>query len=298
MSKALSGLVVLRKPVGITSRDALNRLARLMPRVKMGHAGTLDPAACGVLVVCVGRATRLVPFVQRMPKEYRASMRLGQRSSTHDLESAVEEMPFTGAIDRNALEHSLNKFRGEIWQVPPQHSAVHVAGRRAYELAREGKSVELEARRVQVDRLDCTRFDYPDAELHIRCSSGTYVRSLVRDIGDDLGCGAVMTGLDRTAIGPFRLADACNAEDLDPQTVLDRLLPPRTAVPELAAIAVPEEHLADVAHGRAFIASLPGGAHSTAREFALLDRTGELLAVAELDRSGRRLLPRVVLMDR
>jgi tRNA pseudouridine55 synthase len=148
-----------------------------------------------------------------------------------------------------------------------------------------------------MDGLDCTRFDSPDAELHIRCSSGTYVRSLVRDLGDELGCGAVMTSLVRTAIGPFRLTDACNVEDVDPQILRDRLLPPRAAVQELAEITVPTEHLTDVAHGRAFAAALPGDVFSPGQEVALLNPAGELLAVAELDTSGRRLCPRVVLID-
>ena len=297
MNEPLSGVLVIDKPVGISSREAVNRLARLLPRVKLGHAGTLDPAACGVLVVCVGKATRLIPYVQRMRKHYAATMHMGQCSSTHDLEAPVEEVPFTGKIDAHSLEQSLSKFRGEIWQVPPQHSAVHVQGQRAYERARRGETVALEPRRVSVERLACVRFDYPVVELEIWCSSGTYVRSLVRDIGEDMGCGAVMTALNRNAIGPFGLSDALNLDQLNPQVVAERLLPSRVAVQGLPAITVPDDQLEEVVHGRPIPGQSPADVHAASQEFALLNSTGELVALAQLDASGRLLRPRIVLIE-
>lgn len=293
----VAGVLVLDKPTGISSREALDRVVAVLRGAKMGHAGTLDPMASGVLVVCIGKATRLIPYVQRMTKCYSATLRFGQRSSTHDLESPIEEVPFAGTVDAESLERTLIKFRGAIEQVPPQHSAVHVRGRRAYELARAGAPVALQPRPVRIDRLGCTRFEYPHVELDIRCSSGTYVRSLVRDIGDDLACGAVLTVLVRTAVGPFRLADAMRVDQLDHTSVSDRLLPVSAAVRELPAVQVPADRRADVFHGRPIPAPPDRSQHPMNQEFALCDDCGAILAVAELDPVATALRPRIVLMQ-
>jgi tRNA pseudouridine55 synthase len=251
--------------------------------------------AAGVLVVCVGKATRLIPYVQRMRKEYQTTLRLGQRSITHDLESEVKEVPLAEPIARDSFESCLAKFRGDILQVPPQHSAVHVAGRRAYELARAGQVVELEARSVHIELLICTRFEFPDAELEIECSSGTYVRSLVRDIGDELGCGAVMTRLVRTRIGGFCLEDAISL-DLTKSQMLEALRPAGAAVQELPAVRIPAEQFENVSHGcvieaSAFQQKLPAG-----EECVLCDANGQVLAVAQVDAAGRTVHPHIVLI--
>ncbi len=293
----LAGLLVLDKPPGISSRAALDSLGRVLRRTKMGHAGTLDPLASGVLVVCIGKATRLIPFVQRMPKEYRASIRLGQRSDTHDLEGVIEAVEVTQPPDAAQFETCLDQFRGAIDQTPPQHSAVHVAGRRAYEFAREGQHVALAPRRVVIDKLTCTRFEYPVADLEVRCSSGTYVRSLVRDMGEALGCGAVLTALVRSAVGPFRLDDAIAIHELQPRLLADRLLSPRAAVQDLPLVTMADDRLADVCHGRAVRAVDPSAEFPAGQEFALCSASGELIAVAALDATRTELRPRLVLMD-
>ena len=296
MTSQVCGVLVLDKPAGISSRKALDRVTRLLPRVKMGHAGTLDPMATGVLVVCVGKATRLIPYVQRMRKEYAAALRLGQRSDTHDLESEVEDVPLTEPIARESFESCLAKFRGEILQMPPQHSAVHVEGRRAYELARAGRAVELDPRPVCVKRLICTRFQFPDAELNIECSSGTYVRSLVRYLGDELGCGAVMTRLVRSRIGVFRLEDALNPNELTRASMLAAIRPAGDAVLELPTVRIPAERLEHVRRGRAieapvFDQQLPAG-----EECTLVDSSGQVLAVGKVDETGRTVHPHIVLI--
>lgn len=296
MKNQVSGVLVLDKPAGISSRQALDRVTRMLPRIKMGHAGTLDPMASGVLVVCVGKATRLIPYVQRMRKEYHATLRLGQRSVTHDLERHVEDVPIADPIARESFESCLTKFRGDIRQVPPQHSAVHVAGRRAYELARAGRAIELAARAVRIDRLACTRFNFPDVDLEIECSSGTYVRSLVRDVGDELGCGAVMTRLVRMRIGAFRLDDALNPNELTKPRLLEALQPTGDAVRELPTVCVPDARLDEVRHGGAIEASafeqqLPAGV-----ECALTDASGQIVAVGKVDSTGRTVHPHIVLI--
>ena len=296
MKGSVSGVLVIDKPAGISSRQALDRVTSLLPRVKMGHAGTLDPMAAGVLVVCVGKATRLIPYVQRMRKEYQTTLRLGQRSDTHDLEGEVEAVPITEPIARESFESCLPKFRGDLLQVPPQHSAVHVKGRRAYELARAGRTVELESRPVRIDRLICTRFEFPDADLEIECSSGTYVRSLVRDIGDELGCGAVMTRLVRTRIGAFSLEDAIGPNELTQPRILESLRPASDAVQELVTARVPADQLENVRHGCVIGASgfeqkVPAG-----EECALVDARGEVLAVGKVDAAGQAVHPHIVLI--
>jgi tRNA pseudouridine55 synthase len=295
VKKTITGLLVLDKPAGISSRAALDRVGRMFPRTKMGHAGTLDPMATGVLVLCIGKATRLIPYVQRMGKQYHATVRLGQRSATHDLEGKVVDVPLSREIGRDTFESCLTKYRGAIMQVPPQHSAVHVGGRRAYELARAGKTVELSARCVTVSRCECTRFEFPYADLDIHCSSGTYVRSIVRDIGDDLNTGAVMTRLVRTAVGIFRLADALSLSDLEAQDVVEHLRPTHEAVSELPVLVVPASQIDDVRHGRT-IRTPSLGQVSAGIECALTDASGQVLAVGELDEAGRFVHPRTVLV--
>jgi tRNA pseudouridine55 synthase len=296
VKSSISGVLVLDKPAGISSRQALDRVTYLLPRVKMGHAGTLDPMATGVLVVCVGKATRLIPYVQRMRKEYQATLRLGQRSETHDLESEVENMVTSEPIAREKFETCLENFRGDIQQVPPKHSAVHVDGRRAYELARAGEAVELEPRLVRIEQLVCTRFEFPDADLEIECSSGTYVRSLVRDIGDELGCGAVMTRLIRTRIGVFRLDDAISPNELTRTRVLESLRPAGDAVQELPRVCIPSDRLDQLRHGRAIETSAMEQKLTAGEECALIDTTGQILAVAQMNAAGRTIQPRIVLI--
>ena len=296
MKCPVSGVLVLDKQAGISSRQALDRVTRLLPRVKMGHAGTLDPMATGVLVVCAGKATRLIPYVQRMRKEYHATLRLGQRSDTHDLESEVHSVPTPEPVARELFESCLAKFLGDIQQVPPQHSAVHVAGRRAYELAQAGHAVQLEPRTVCIERLVCTRFEFPDADLEIECSSGTYVRSLVRDIGDGLGCGAVMTRLVRTAIGTFHLKDAIRSNELTMSRVLESLRPTADAVRELPTVRAPAERLDEIRHGRAIEASAFERQLAAGMEYSLIDTTGEVLAIGQVDATGETLHPHIVLI--
>src|SRR5262245_17587642 len=192
----LNGLLVLDKPAGLTSRDAVDRAQRWLPRgVKVGHAGTLDPLATGVLVLCLGSATRLVEYVQRMGKTYRSVFRLGGTSDSDDADGAIT--PVEGAKDpgRDAVAAALAAFVGQLTQVPPAYSAAKVAGRRSYDLARGGESVDLKPRTVEVYGIDLLRYAWPEAEVEVRCGKGTYIRSLARDLGRQLGCGGYVQTL-------------------------------------------------------------------------------------------------------
>jgi tRNA pseudouridine55 synthase len=223
-------LLNLNKPSGVTSRRVVDLVQRLVRPAKVGHAGTLDPLASGVLVLGLGQATRLVEYVQEMPKHYRATFLLGRTSTTEDIEGEVTELAGAVPPTRDTLERAAGELRGEIEQRPPAFSALKVAGSRAYDLARAGREVELAPRRVRVDRLDIVRYEYPRLDLDIVASGGTYVRSLGRDLAERAGTAAVMAALERTAIGPFTIADAVDPETLTVDNLAEHVLSPILAV--------------------------------------------------------------------
>ncbi len=234
----LHGLLVLDKPQGITSRDAVDRAQGWFPRgTRLGHTGTLDPLATGVLVLCAGSATRLTEYVQRMAKTYRAGVLLGARSDTDDVDGNVT--PVAGAAPPNlaAVRRHLDEFLGEIEQVPPAFSAAKVTGKRAYDMARRGEEVVLQPRKVHVHGIDVLGYGWPRLELEVRCGKGTYIRSLARDLGARLGCGGLIETLRRTRVGPFAAADAVPL-DADARTARARLLPVALAVAELPRVDV------------------------------------------------------------
>jgi tRNA pseudouridine55 synthase len=250
----MDGVLLRAKPAGVTSHDVVAEVRRSLPRgTKVGHAGTLDPFATGLLLVLVGRATRAQRFLMALPKTYRVVARLGWASSTGDRDGELVE---TGRVPSE-----LSIPVGEQMQTPPAYSAVKVRGKRAYELARSGETPELAARPVTVHRADLLAHDAERAQFEIECSSGTYVRTLVTDLGD-----AYCEELERTAIGPFRLDEA------DPQ----RLVPLRDALAFLPERVVSAEEAAAVSHGRA----VPLGAAADGEHFRLT-HAGELLAIAE-----------------
>lgn len=246
----LSGIVNVNKPPGWTSREVVDRVQRLVRPARAGHAGTLDPLATGVLVVCVGQATRLTQYVQRMAKEYRATFLLGRRSPTDDTEGEVTLVDEAPESTRAAIEAALPRFVGRIEQRPPAHSAVKVAGRRAYRLARQGRPVELAARTVTVHHLAVVRYEYPKLELDILCGSGTYIRALGRDLAASLGTAAVMSALERTAVGHFRVEDAVSLDELNDDSLSEHLQRPLVAVADLPLVELSEEQLEEIRHGR------------------------------------------------
>jgi tRNA pseudouridine55 synthase len=227
---SLFGLLNVNKPRSTTSRRVVDRVARLVKPAKVGHAGTLDPLASGVLVLGIGQATRLVEYVQEMPKQYRATFLLGRSSTTEDIEGEVTEVPGAAPPSREQLERAAVELTGEIEQRPPAYSALRVAGRRAYALARAGQQVDLVPRRVRIDRLRIEHYAYPELVLDVECGGGTYIRSLGRDLAQRAGTAAVMSALARTAIGGFTLADAIDVDALTAENLTQFLLPAERAV--------------------------------------------------------------------
>ena len=211
--RAVSGILILDKPKGMSSNQALQKVRWLLNAEKAGHTGSLDPLATGVLPLCFGEATKFSQYLLDAEKAYSTLMRLGEISSTGDAEGEIiERHPVD--VSREQLEAVLPQFRGDIRQVPPMYSALKKDGQPLYKLARAGEVVEREARAVAIARLELTRFEPPAAGLDVECSKGTYIRSLVEDIGRALGCGAHVTELRRTQAGPFHLDQAISLDEL------------------------------------------------------------------------------------
>lgn len=291
-SLPLHGLLVLDKPGGLTSRDAVDRALRWFPRgTRLGHTGTLDPLATGVLVLCVGAATRLTEYVQRMAKTYRTRVLLGARSDTDDADGTVTAAAVGRPPGRAEVLVRLAEFVGPLDQVPPAYSAARVSGRRAYDLARRGEEVSLKPRRVEVYGIDLLAYDYPHLELEVRCGKGTYIRALARDLGERLGCGGLVEVLRRTRVGPFAAEDAV-ALDADTATARARLLPVAAAVSELPRVTLDTADVVRLRQGRAVGLA---GALTPADEAAVYDGAGALVAVATVDRENRLLRPDKVL---
>jgi tRNA pseudouridine55 synthase len=289
----LDGLLVLDKPGGITSREALDRALRWFPRrTRVGHAGTLDPLATGVLVLCLGGATRLVEYVQAMGKTYKSLFRLGATSDSDDADGTVTPVPGAADPGPGAVAAALAGLVGTIEQVPPAYSAAKVAGRRAHALARRGEDVTLRARPVQVHAIDVLRYAYPDLEVEVRCGKGTYVRSLARDLGRALGCGAFVQTLRRTRVGPFT-AEAAARLDMPPEEARLGLLPLEAAVAELPRAVLPPREVGRLRSGQAV--ALPPALAGRRGEVGVFDGSGSLVAIAITEGASRLLRPAKVL---
>ena len=278
-------MLLVAKPAGPTSHDMVDIVRRALGTRRVGHTGTLDPFAEGLLVMLVGRATRLAPFAAGWTKSYEGRMRLGVTTDTDDATGQVLEQRAV-ALERAALEQTLDRFRGTVRQRPPVYSAVKVAGERAYRRARRGEVVEPAERDVEIQALEVTAFAPPDVQFRATVSGGTYLRSLARDIGAALGCGAHLVTLRRTVVGPFRLEDAVPPAAASPAD----LLPPGVLVRHLDRRDVDAKERDAVVHGR----WIPAAGDAAASPVAMF--AGETL-VAVADRAGDVLKPRVVLAD-
>jgi tRNA pseudouridine55 synthase len=285
------GLLVLDKPGGITSRDAVDRaLPWFPPGTRMGHTGTLDPLATGILVLCLGSCTRLTEYVQRMRKTYRTTLLLGARSDTDDADGTVTPVTGARAPEAAAVTAALAGFLGEIEQIPPAYSAAKVNGRRAYDLARRGQETDLAPRRVFIERIDVLRHDWPLLELEVRCGKGTYIRSLGRDLGERLGCGALVRTLRRTRVGCFTVEDAVTLET-PAEVARASLRPALDALGDLPRVIVPGPDALRLLNGQALRLAEEKDAPGSAGVVALLDGDGRLLGVGVWDANRRLLKP-------
>ncbi|HYH27803.1 MAG TPA: tRNA pseudouridine(55) synthase TruB [Actinomycetota bacterium] len=272
------GLLLVRKPKGITSHDAVDLVRMALGTKKVGHAGTLDPMAEGLLLMGVGRATRLLRFLSELDKEYEGTIRLGVETDTLDAEGTVLGTAEV-AVDEHGIREVMASLTGEIEQRPPAYSAVKVGGRPLHRAARRGEGVEAPVRRVRVDAFDLLRTALPDLDVRVVCSSGTYVRVLAADLGSALGCGAHLTRLERVRIGPFPVSDADPPESPSLRALEE-------AVGHLPRVTVEEEEAAAARHGRP-LAPSGRGLHS------VFDPEGRLVGVYRDD--GAKARPEVVI---
>lgn len=283
----LSGLLVLNKPAGLSSRDCVNRVQQAVGdrRLKIGHAGTLDPMATGVLLIAVGEATRLVEQLHELDKSYSADFQFGKSSDTLDREGEISERVNVHQPDFATLARACEKWTGEVvLQRPPRYSAIKIKGKRAYDLARKGTQFEPEARPVCIRSLQITRFEYPNWSLDIKCGSGTYVRSIGRDVAETVGNVAIMTSLVRTAIGSFHLQDACTLTDLtSAEAVVAQLRSPLEGLPTWQRVVLDEPQVQALRHGQYVtldeqqLRQVVGSPKSVA-----IDQQGQLLALIEV----------------
>jgi tRNA pseudouridine55 synthase len=276
-----TGVIPVDKPVGVSSRHVVDVVARALGMKSVGHAGTLDPLASGVVVVCVGHATKLVDYLHDLTKHYVATFLLGRSSPSDDLETPVEEEEQPVRPSAAEIEAAATAFRGDILQRPCDYSAVHVDGKRAYRLARKGRPVVLESKPVRIERLEITDYDWPRLAVEIECSSGTFVRALGRDLAESLGTKAVMESLVRTAVGPFSSSASISLDALTAETARAAILPAGAAVAHLSSMVLADDALASAVRGG--LLQFP---ENNAPAVAALDATGQLIGILKRLESG------------
>lgn len=257
----MTGIVIVDKPAGWTSQDVTARLRRVFGTRRIGHGGTLDPMATGVLPVFVGRATRGVEFFEHADKTYEAVLRLGTVTDTQDSTGAVlEKRP--AAVTEAEFRDVLPKFTGKIAQIPPMYSAIKVDGKKLYELARAGKEVERKPREITIFSLELLEFSGETAKIRVHCSKGTYIRTLCHDIGAALGCGACMETLRRTAAGEYTLADSVELDTLlNAERPEDYLRDVDTLFRQYPAVTLTEKQTLRCRNGNSFSIALPEGSY-------------------------------------
>lgn len=292
-ANAVSGVLVVDKPVGMTSHDVVQIIRRGTGIRRAGHTGTLDPRASGVLVILIGPAVRLSEYVSASDKRYQATVRLGKSTDTFDAEGRTTGTASPDSITEEQFEEALTQFIGEIQQVPPPYSAIKVQGRKAYEMARGGEEVQLEPRTINVYSLELLEWAPPEAVIDVFCSSGTYVRSLANDMGTALGCGAYLVGLRRTKSGKFTLRDAVPLRRLQESFASGDwyryLIPAAEALGDWPMVELDGDQVELIRHGHRIPAEpeAQGWARGVSQQ-------GDLVALMELDEAAREWQPKKV----
>ena len=288
----MNGFLNINKPSGITSYDVIRRLKPIIPGIKIGHLGTLDPMASGVLPIALGSATRLIQYIEDNWKTYEGEMTLGGVSDTQDKTGNIT--PISNEIlDKDRIETVMRQYIGEIEQIPPMFSAVHHKGKRLYQLAREGQEVKVEPRKVTITNLtilDISSDEPQRVRFRVECSSGTYVRTICHDVGQELGSGAYLSSLIRTRSGPFFFEDSVNLDELtDYETLASKKLPMDAPLGKMAMVFLDEAQVWKIKNGQA----LPWPGVNSQRHL-LYDGSREFLAIARGDQEQGLLCPETV----
>lgn len=286
----MHGFINIDKPIGVTSHDVVARLRRITRIKRIGHAGTLDPAASGVLVVAIGQATRLIEYVQDdTHKEYHAHIALGTATDSDDATGSIIQSAPLPQLTDYILEQTLRQFTGSIQQVPPKVSAIHVGGQRMYDLARQGIAPELPSRPVTIYALTLLSWSSASLEVNVRCAKGTYIRSLARDIGVALGTCAHLSSLRRTAVGEFTVDTALTLHDLTFEDISSHCVSPQHAIRHLPTYQLDDADLQRIRHG---IAVRVASNYADDTQMMICDNAGAVVAIARY--SQHQLLPHKV----
>ncbi|MNB97394.1 tRNA pseudouridine synthase B [compost metagenome] len=290
----LTGVLAVFKPAGFTSHDVVAKARRILGMKRIGHTGTLDPQVTGVLPLCLGRATRVVEYIQELPKEYVATLRLGLSSDTEDMTGTITESMDEVKVTEAEVLAVLNTFKGVISQVPPMYSAVKVDGKRLYELAREGKTVERKSREVEIYEIEMTGMvwngNYPDITFRVLCSKGTYIRTLCVDIGRALGLPGVMVELTRTMSAGISASHCLTLEQIaehkEAGTLDHHLIAADEAISHLSRHTVSEEKKKAALQGQRLSVRYVTPTVTDSGDFRLYDTAGEFLGIYKLDDTG------------
>lgn len=291
-----NGIINIYKEAGFTSHDVVAKMRGILKQKKIGHTGTLDPEAVGVLPVCLGSGTKLCDVLTDHSKEYEAVLLLGVSTDTQDTTGAVLQEREVNCTE-NEVQSAVMSFVGEYDQIPPMYSALKVDGKKLYELAREGKEVERAARRVVIENIFVEKIELPRVVMRVECSKGTYIRTLCHDIGEKLGCGGAMESLKRTRVGQFEAADAITLTQLeklrDEGCVQEKVMAVDAFFAELPAVHIKEEFTVLIQNGNAF-----GKQHATepqhckaGNKIRVYDSTGKFYGIYEFDEQRRRMKP-------
>lgn len=293
----MNGVLLVDKPSGMTSHDVVNRIRKAAGLRKVGHTGTLDPAATGLLLICLGAATRLSKYLTGMDKEYMGTLKLGLTTDSYDSDGTILEESDVPELSEKELSGLLAPYTGTIEQIPPMVSAVKVGGKRLYTLARKGEVVERPTREVTVSRFEILEWDSPLATFVVQCTTGTYVRSLCHDIGQDIGCGAILASLRRTVVGSHHVDDAIPLDDLkNPGNVEERLLSMGSVLSMPSVTVTPQGHRMVLSGNQINPNQLTEDAPEEQGLVQIKSRSGELLALADLEHrsTGTWIQPRKV----
>lgn len=297
----VDGILNINKSLHMTSHDVVAKVRKILKQKRVGHTGTLDPEASGVLPICVGQATRVAEYLSESGKAYQATVTFGTVTDTYDAEGVVLRTADISTLTRPQIEEALTHFRGPQLQLPPRFSAIKIQGQPAYKLARAGEEIKLEPRPVDIRSLEIISWDAPHMILNVACSKGTYIRSLAYDIGEHIGCGAYLTGLVRTQSGPFGLSDSITLEQLaqayEQGTLTQHLFPADFALQSYPALHLDEQVTQRVLHGNAF--SYPEqdpGSVTSAGLGRVYGSDGQFLAIATWDAEQQQWKPKKVLV--
>lgn len=276
------------KPTGVTSHDVVQELRRILGTRRVGHTGTLDPGASGVLLTCVGKGTRVAQFLTGYDKEYQAVIKLGATTDTYDGEGEIKETREDWKVTPERIRDAVDSFRGEIWQLPPMHSAIKYKGKRLYQYAREKEKVARTKRKVEIKEIGIMDVNMPYVELKVSCSKGTYIRSLAHDVGQKLGCGAYLFSLRRTRVGPYRLEDALSpgriSEVKKEGRMEEALISVEKALAHLPSVAVREDSVGRVQHGAPLVSSSVSkveGSFEPGQTVSIKDEQGRIIAMGK-----------------